>query len=224
MDWLANASAWVVPVVLAITLHEAAHGWVAEKFGDDTARQLGRITFNPIKHIDKFGTIVFPGMLLLMGSPILFGYAKPVPVNFARLKPPRLGMLVVALAGVAVNFILAVISALLLHLETFISPEQAPWLYMNLYRSLMINCVLIVFNLIPILPLDGGRVVDSLLSGQAKEMFGKLERYGVWVVLALLILPPMLGMDLAQTVIGAPTYWLVEHILWLTGNTQDAFA
>ncbi len=198
MDWLTDASAWVIPVVLAVTLHEAAHGWMAERFGDDTARLRGRVTFNPIKHIDRFGTIVFPALLLLMHSPIVFGYAKPVPVNFQALNPPRLGMRMVALAGPGMNIILAFLSALLLHIDHFVTPEQAPWVFLNLYRSMMINCVLAVFNMIPILPLDGGRVVDSLLTGEPKRLFGKLERYGVLIVMLALMVPPMLGSDVVQ--------------------------
>lgn len=221
MEWLYDASAWVLPVVLAITLHEAAHGWMAEKFGDSTARDLGRVTFNPIRHIDKFGTIVFPGLLLLAQSPFVFGYAKPVPVDFQRLQPPRTGMFMVAIAGILVNFALAILSALLLHLDTLITPEAAPWLFMNLYRSLMLNCVLIVFNLIPILPLDGGRVVDSLLTGTAKRLYGKIEPYGIVLVLLFLLVPPMMGLDAAEYLIGKPTYWLADQVMWLTGNMSD---
>lgn len=218
MEWLIDASAWVVPVVLAITLHEAAHGWVALRFGDDTAKSLGRVTFNPLKHIDRFGTILFPALLLLIRSPVVFGYAKPVPVDFHRLSPPRLGMFMVAIAGVTVNLILALLAGLLLHVEAWVTPEEAPWLFMNIYRMLMINCVLIVFNLIPILPLDGGRVVDSLLAGAPKRLFGKTERYGVPLVLIALLVPPLLGYDITETVIGIPAYWLLDHVLWLTGN------
>jgi Zn-dependent protease len=221
-EWLLDAIAWAIPVILAITLHEAAHGWMAEKFGDDTARRLGRVTFNPIRHIDKFGTLIFPALLYLLQSPILFGYAKPVPVEFHRLNPPRLGMFMVAIAGVLVNFGLAVASALLLHLESSVTPEQAPWLFTTLYRSIMINCVLIVFNLIPILPLDGGRVVDSLLTGKPKRIYGKLERWGIPLVFLVLLVPPLLGMDLAQSLIGVPTFWLIGQLMWLTGNGQSS--
>lgn len=220
MEFLIDASAWVIPVVLAITLHEAAHGWVALKFGDDTAKSQGRVTFNPLKHVDKFGTIVFPALLLLLKSPIVFGYAKPVPVDFNRLTPPRTGMFAVAIAGVTMNLFLAILGGLLLHLETFITPEQAPWLFLNLYRLLIINCVLIVFNMLPILPLDGGRVVDSLLSGVPKRLFGKLERYGIPIVLIGLLVPPLLGYDLAAQIIGSPAYWLLGQVLWLTGNSD----
>jgi Zn-dependent protease len=220
MEWLYSASAWVIPVVLAITLHEVAHGWMALRFGDDTAKRLGRLTFNPLKHIDRTGTIVLPALLMLAHSPVMFGYAKPVPVDFSRLTPPRLGMFMVAIAGVCVNFLQALFAGLSLHLEAWVTPEQAPWLFLNLYRVLMINCVLIVFNLIPILPLDGGRVVDSFLTGAPKRLFVRFERYGMALILLLLLLPPFLGYNLMGDVIGGPAYWLIERVLWLTGNGQ----
>lgn len=220
-DWLFDASAWVLPVVLAITLHEAAHGWVAERFGDDTARSMGRVTFNPLAHIDRFGTVLLPGLLLLMQAPFLFGYAKPVPVNFHRLSPPRLGMFMVAIAGVTVNLFLALVAASLLHVETWLTPEEAPWLFMNLYRAILINCVLIVVNMLPILPLDGGRAVDALLAGPIRQWFRKVERYGIPVLLAALLLPPLLfDVSLAEKIIGDPALWLVDQVLWITGNGE----
>lgn len=213
-----DASAWVIPVVLAITLHEAAHGFMALKFGDDTAKQLGRVTFNPLKHIDRVGTVILPALLLLAQAPFLFGYAKPVPVDFSRLIPPRTGMFMVAIAGVVVNFALALATGLLLHIEAWVTPEDAPWLYMNLYRSLQINCVLIIFNLIPILPLDGGRAVDALLFGELRRMYRQLERYGIVLVLGALLVLPLVGYDIAGEIIGKPALWLIEQVLWLTGN------
>lgn len=216
--WLLDVSAWVLPVVLSITLHEAAHGWMASKFGDDTALRLGRVTFNPLKHIDRYGTLIVPGILMLLKSPVVLGYAKPVPVNFSQLKPARLGMFMVSIAGVAVNFLLALAAALLLHIEAFITPEQAPWLFMNLYRMVMLNCVLIIFNLLPILPLDGGRVVDSLLTGKAKQAYGKLEPYGIAVVFLLLLVPALMDIPLMESIIGGPSAWLVSQVLMLTGN------
>lgn len=220
MDWLIDASAWVIPVVLAITLHEAAHGWMAERFGDPTARMLGRVTFNPFKHIDRFGTFVLPALLLLAHSPITFGYAKPVPVDFRLLRPPRIGMFMVAFAGPLSNLIQATIAALLLHIDKLVTPEQAPWIFLNLYRALMINCALVALNMLPILPLDGGRVVDSMLTGAPKRLYGRLERIGIPLVFILLLVPPLLGFDSSQRLIGAPAFWLLDHILWLTGNGQ----
>ncbi len=219
MDIIYDILAWAVPVVLAITLHEAAHGFAALHYGDDTAQRLGRLTLNPFKHIDRFGTIVLPALLYLAKSPVMFGYAKPVPVDFRRLNPPRQGMFVVAIAGVTVNFLQAVAAALLLHLEDVgITPETAPMLFQMLYRALIINCVLIAFNMLPILPLDGGRVVDALLTGEAQRGFRKLERFGIPLVFLALLVPPLLGYNLMQTVIGAPTFWLIDQVLWLTGN------
>lgn len=218
LEWLIDASAWVLPVLLAVTLHEAAHGWMALRFGDDTAKRMGRVSFNPIRHVDRWGTIVFPAILLLLQSKFLFGYAKPVPVLFSQLNPPRKGMVMVALAGPMANILLGFISALLLHVDLLVTPEQAPWLYLNLYRSLMINCVLAVFNLIPVLPLDGGRVIDAMLTGRPKQLFGRLERLGVMLVLAILLIPPFFGYNGILDAISAPTYWLLESLLWLTGN------
>lgn len=220
-DWFIDASAWVLPVVLAITLHEAAHGWMAERFGDPTARLLGRVTANPLKHVDRFGTIIFPGLLLLMHSPFIFGYAKPVPVNFNRLNPPRLGMFMVAIAGPGCNILQAIIAGLLLHIEAWgITPEQNPWVFQNVYRALMINCVLAVFNLIPVLPLDGGRVVASLLRGSLLRWFNTLERYGIVLVLLALLVPALLGSDGVQQAVGVPTYWLLEKVMIVTGNGE----
>ncbi len=221
MDWFIDASAWVIPVLLAITLHEAAHGWMANRFGDDTAKQLGRITANPFKHIDRYGTIIVPGLLLLAKAPFLFGYAKPVPVNFSRLQPFRKGMFWVAVAGVIVNFALALITGLLLHVDRWVTPEDAPWLFLNLYRSMQINCVLIVFNLIPILPLDGGRAVYALMPESLQRHFKKLERYGIWLVVLVFLVPMAFGItEVAEMAIATPAFWLIEQVLWLTGNIQ----
>lgn len=217
-EWLFEGSSWIIPVIFAITLHEAAHGWMALRFGDDTAKQLGRVTFNPFKHIDPVGTVILPGILLLAKAPFLFGYAKPVPVNFNRLQPHNTGMFMVAIAGVAVNFLLAIVSALALHVDKLVTPEQAQWLFMNLYHSILINCVLIIFNMLPILPLDGGRVVVSLLSGKAKRWYASTERYGMAIIFMALIIPPLFDYSLISDIIRGPTMWLLESVLILTGN------
>lgn len=158
-----TATTWAIPIVIAITFHEAAHGWVANRLGDDTAARLGRVTFNPFKHVDPFGTIVLPALLLLMRAPFLFGYAKPVPVNFARLKHPRRDMIWVALAGPGVNIALAFVCALGLHVALSLPGVVGEWLLLNLRNGLLINVVLAVFNLLPVPPLDGSRVVTGLL-------------------------------------------------------------
>ena len=160
---LYDLSVWVLPLLIAITFHEAAHAFVAYRLGDNTAKQLGRVSFNPIKHIDPFGTVILPGILLLSHSPFLFGYAKPVPVNFRNLNHPRLDMAWVALAGPATNILLALAAALAFHVLPLVPPNAAQWIADNLKNAFLINIVLAIFNMMPIPPLDGGRVAVGLL-------------------------------------------------------------
>lgn len=177
--------AFLIALMLAITFHEAAHGFVARLFGDFTATRLGRVTLNPIRHIDLLGTIILPGFMLLSGAPFLFGYAKPVPVNFDSLAPRRLGMILVAAAGPGMNFLLAWVSALLLHINTggdTLGNEI-------LVNSVRFNIVLAIFNMLPIPPLDGGRVVVGLLPRGLSKFFSGIEPYGIFILLGLLILP-----------------------------------
>ena len=194
-DILFLASIWVIPVLLAITMHEAAHGWAAWKLGDDTAKLMGRVTFNPLAHIDPFGTIILPAILISAGG-ILFGWAKPVPVNFGRLGRPRRDMVLVAAAGPAINIGLAIVSAVALHLLPFVGPTFGEWLGQNLINSININLLLAIFNMMPLPPLDGGRVAVGILPRPLAIQLARLERYGLFILIGLIFILPILGQQL----------------------------
>ena len=222
--FLYSASLWVLPVVLAVTLHEAAHGFAAHRLGDDTAYRLGRVTLNPFKHVDLVGTILMPAILLLLRSPFLFGYAKPVPVNFDALRHPRRDMMLVAVAGPATNIVLATLAAAMLHLVPYVPANAAAWVAQNLKNALIINVVLAVFNMLPLPPLDGGRVVLGLLPNFLAAPFARLEPYGMMILIALLFFLPMLGanmgidLNIISYLMGVPTEVILRAILRLTGN------
>ena len=185
----AKVLVWAVPIIVAIILHEVMHGVVARMLGDDTAARAGRLTLNPLAHIDPFGTIILPGLLLFAHAPV-FGYAKPVPVDFRRLNPLRLGMIAVAAAGPLTNLTLAVISAFFL--RQLISHAGATPTHIQILlsqialASCIVNIELAVFNLFPLLPLDGGRVLAGLLPPRLARSFAKVERYGFLILLVLL--------------------------------------
>jgi Zn-dependent protease len=216
-------STWVVPVVLAVTFHEAAHGFVAHRLGDDTAWRAGRVSFNPLKHIDRFGTIILPALLILMRSPFLFGYAKPVPVDFRRLNNPRRDMVWVALAGPATNVLLALVSSFLFHGVETMPPATAEWLSWNLVHSLQINAVLCVFNMIPLPPLDGGRVAVGILPDWLAMPLARAERFGMAILLFVLFVLPFLGaqlgvdLNIAAHLIAWPADQLIQLVLAVTG-------
>ena len=215
---------WAMPVILAITFHEAAHGFAAHRLGDDTAWRLGRVTLNPVKHIDPFGTILLPGMLLLVSSPFLFGYAKPVPVNFGALRQPRRDMILVAAAGPATNIVLAIVAGLVFHVVPFLPDTAAQWLALNLRNALVFNVTLAVFNMFPLPPLDGGRILVGLLPRPAAIAVSKVEPYGLFILIGLLILLPLLGnqlgvdLDFIARWMEAGTRAIFKIIVLVTGN------
>jgi Zn-dependent protease len=219
------ASTWVIPVLIAITFHEAAHAFVARMLGDDTASRLGRVSFNPLKHIDPFGTILLPGLLLLLQSPFLFGYAKPVPVNFKALRNPRRDMIWVAAAGPGTNLALATVAALALHLVVYLSGTTGQWVALNLKNALVINVLLAVFNMLPLPPLDGGRIAVGLLPDFLARPFAQLEPFGMLILIALLFLIPLLGaqlgvdLSIVSRVVSVVTGAVIDAIVWLTGNS-----
>ncbi|MCO6416782.1 site-2 protease family protein [Siccirubricoccus sp. KC 17139] len=215
--WLPELLAAVLASVIAITLHEAAHGYAALGLGDPTAREAGRLSLNPLRHVDRVGTILVPGVLLLgqlltLGRvEFMFGWAKPVPVDVTRLRHPLQGMMLVAAAGPAMNFFLAWLAAVLLHvtwlLGDFGSGDSVGWGYRFLALSILANLVLGLFNLLPIPPLDGGRILAGLLPVRLALGFLQLERYGILIVLFVVFLLPRLmpGYD--------PVGWTLRHVV-----------
>jgi Zn-dependent protease len=221
---LHQLSVWLLPVLLAITFHEGAHALVARLRGDDTAAKLGRVTLNPFKHIDPFGTVLLPGMLLLTRSQFMFGYAKPVPVNVRKLHNPRVDGMLVAAAGPAMNLVLALVAALALHIVSIAPGTSAEWLEQNLDNAIILNVSLALFNLVPLPPLDGGRILTGLLPRPLAVPFARIEPYGMFILIGLLLLPPLLGqqlgvnLDVLSWALARGTHAVIGAILTVTGN------
>ena len=217
-QFLFEVSVWVIPVILAITFHEAAHGYAAWKLGDDTARRLGRVTFNPLRHVDPLGTVILPAVMYFTTS-FLFGWAKPVPVNFNRLRNPRYGMVLVALAGPAVNIVLAFFSAWALRWIDFLPDTALLWVQQSLVIAVQINVILAVFNMIPLPPLDGGRVAVGLLPQRLALPIARLEPYGLFILMGVLFILPLIGTQIGMNLSVLP--WLlgppVEYVIRLLG-------
>lgn len=184
MDTLYTVAVWALPVLLAVTLHEASHAYAARYFGDNTAYSQGRMSLNPLRHVDLVGTILIPAALLLLNSPFVFGYAKPVPVNFGGLRNPRRDSALVALAGPASNLLMAFLWQLM-KIGIVVGGLRQPFLLRMADAGILINLVLFAFNLFPLPPLDGGRILTSLLPARLAWRFARVEPYGFFIVLAL---------------------------------------
>ena len=229
-EWLPDVTAAVLATIIAITFHEVAHGWAARALGDPTAAMMGRLSFNPIRHVDPFGTLLVPGLLLatqLLTTgrvDMLFGWAKPVPVDVRNFANPRVGMMWVAIAGPAMNFVLAVLAGLLIHVAVagggFLSAESLSWVYRFVSFAILVNLVLGLFNLIPVPPLDGGRIAVGLLPQPLAMAYARLEHVGLFLVLGVLFLLPMAipgfrPMDWFLWQAVRPAF---DFVVWLTGN------
>ena len=221
-EWILKISAVAIPAILAITLHEAAHGWMAQRLGDDTAARLGRVTFNPLRHIDPFGTVILPA-LMYFTTGFVFGWAKPVPVDFSRLHHPRRDMVWVALAGPGTNFLLALASAWGLARFGDTGGLFGAWLSATLTVSVLANVILMIFNMIPLPPLDGGRVAVGVLPDALAFPLARLERYGILILMFALFLLPFVGremgldLDIFRWIMQPAIAWSIGVLEFLTG-------
>ena len=237
-DTIFKAAALIIPMIIAIVFHEVAHGWTAKLLGDDTAEKQGRLTLNPIKHIDLFGTIILPGILRLAGMPV-FGFAKPVPVDKWRLRNPKRDMMLVAAAGPLSNLIMGLIGAVMLG---FYSPPEvvnassieefrvlfaahgpvSEFVGLSLLFFILLNVSLAIFNLLPIPPFDGGHIVEGLLPDSLAQRYGQLHRYALLVMILLLVVLPMAipSLNVLNWLVGPPVDYLIGHYM----NVVDAIS
>lgn len=226
MDMISNLvtgfATWAIPVFIAITLHEAAHGYAAYKLGDNTAKRLGRLSLNPMRHIDPFGTIFLPIIMLLMGG-VIFGYAKPVPVNASNFKNPRVHMAIVAAAGPAANILLAFIGGALIYTAAILPGFLSNWWVTNLSNFIFLNCLLVALNILPLPPLDGSRIVTGVLPLPLAIQYNRIEPYGIIILVGILFVLPMAGrifglnLDIANVLVLGPAQSLYGSILAFFG-------
>ena len=223
MGFLHGASVWVLPVMVAIVCHEVAHGWVAYLLGDNTAAERGRLTLNPLAHVDPVGSVLVPGALFLSGAPFLFGWAKPVPINIFRTRYPKRNLVWIALAGPATNIALAVTFALSLRLLGDMQGPIGAWVATNLINAVIINVVLAVFNMIPLPPLDGGKVVIGIAPPAIARPLLRLEKWGFLIVIGVVFVLPYVGarlgleLDVFAWLVLGPVNFLLEVIVVLVG-------
>ena len=205
MTFIYTLTTWVIPLVLCVVLHEVAHGYVAYKLGDKTAWLMGRLTLNPEKHIDIVGSVIVPGLLLLSGSNMLFGWAKPVPVDFSKLNNPKRDMGLVAVAGPLANVLLAIAFVLVGRIAIWVlSPDWTltTWIIENLRNGISLSIILACFNLLPILPMDGGRILESVLPNKWAAQYHETEKYGLFILFGVIFVLPMLGIDVIRLFVG----------------------
>lgn len=221
-DLLFTIATWIIPLVFAIVLHEISHGWVANAFGDPTAKEQGRLSPNPVRHVDPFGTLILPMLLAVTGAPV-FGWAKPVPVVAARMRRPRLHMMIVALAGPGMNFALAILAAFALAF-LLATADQSPglateFLFANLRNFLIINVFLAVFNLLPVPPFDGGHVVEGLLPRRLAMRWREMGKYAFLILILLLVVLPMMSprLSVVAWIVVPPVEWVLRAIAGLAG-------
>jgi len=217
---LFQIATWLIPLIIAIVFHEVSHGLVARRLGDPTAAERGRLTFNPIRHVDPFGTVILPLILALSHAPI-FGWAKPVPVNYRRLRHPRRDMVLVALAGPGMNLLLAIVGALVLAATLSFSsnPDSLGTAFLagNALNFVLINLFLAVFNLLPIPPFDGGHVVQGLLPPPLAQSFARIGRYSLLVLILLLLVLPAIGINVVGHLVSPLVDSLARGLLGLFG-------